>query len=297
MSTSEPATKRAIFYQPEIAFNRPVPPVPAKVFSAERAKAFDPATPTGFVPLDQGEEIGCKWPATTPALLARYLVLRPGELFSATLPSGGDSYFVVRGKGHSECEGETIDWGERDVFCLPGAVLATHVSDGGAILLLVNDEPLFHFTRARPDPDAPDAVQPTLFPFQTTMDGLREVHGRNGEQLAAGKSTVFVTQTMADRRLLTRTVLASLNSLEPGGDQRPHKHSSAALTLSVQGDGVYSMVDGERVEWQPDTVIVTPPGAIHSHHNRGSELMLGYVTQDTGLHTELRTTNFAWTDV
>jgi hypothetical protein len=34
----------------------------------------------------------------------------------------------------------------------------------------------------------------------------------------------------------------------------------------------------------------------HSHHNRGPEMMRSFVVQDTGLHSQLRTTNFGWTD-
>lgn len=46
----------------------------------------------------------------------------------------------------------------------------------------------------------------------------------------------------------------------------------------------------------PDTLFVTPPNAVHSHHNRGGAMMRGYVVQDTGLHSQLRTTNFSWAD-
>jgi gentisate 1,2-dioxygenase len=125
---------------------------------------------------------------------------------------------------------------------------------------------------------------------------LHEVHSQVGEQRSAGKSVVFVTQLMQERRVTTPTMLSSINTLEAGGDQRPHKHSSAALTLCIAGEGVHSLVGGQRIEWQADVLMVTPLGAIHSHHNRRSKMMRSFVVQDTGRHTELRTTNFSWTD-
>ena len=162
--------------------------------------------------------------------------------------------------------------------------------------MVINDEPLLRFVRSQPEIESTRAVMPTLFRWARTMEGLREVHGRNGEHLSAGKSVLFLTSSAASRKVLTRTLLASVNSLEPGGDQRPHRHSSVALTLPIDCDGVFSMVDGERVDWVPDCLMLTPPNMIHSHHNHGSRMMLSLVVQDTGLHTELRTTNFAWTD-
>jgi gentisate 1,2-dioxygenase len=155
----------------------------------------------------------------------------------------------------------------------------------------VTNEPELAYLRATP---GDSVIKPTLFAREITDQHLRNVHGRNGEQRAAGKSVVFLTAMMAERRVTTPTLLAAINTLEPGADQRPHRHSSAALTLSIAGEGVYSTVDGERIDWLPDTLFLTPPMAEHSHHNRGPEMMRSFVVQDTGLHSQLRTTNFAW---
>jgi gentisate 1,2-dioxygenase len=68
------------------------------------------------------------------------------------------------------------------------------------------------------------------------------------------------------------------------------------LTLCLQGEGVYSLVDGERKDWRQHAVMVTPPGAPHSHHNEGDARMESYVIQDGGLHYYTRTTGFAFVD-
>ena len=69
-----------------------------------------------------------------------------------------------------------------------------------------------------------------------------------------------------------------------------------ALTLCLQGEGVYSLVDGERKDWEKHAVMVTPPGAPHSHHNEGDKRMESWVIQDGGPHYYARTTGFAFVD-
>lgn len=296
ITSPEKAAGRAIYYVPEVAFGRAVPPVPATVFSAERATAFAPDTPTGFVPLDQSAVLGSPWPATTPALLARYIVLRAGETFRHALQSTGQVYYVIRGEGWTECSDERFDWKQGDAFCLPGAAEVLQSSGDGAILMVISNEPELSYLRASAAAPAAHAIKPTLYRAEEIAARLMGVYEQTGEQKAAGKSVIFLTELMEARRVATPTMLAAINSLEPGGDQRPHRHSSCAVTLSIQGEGVYSKVDGIEVPWEPDTLIVTPPYAEHSHHNRGPAMMRSFVVQDTGLHTELRSLSFSWTD-
>ncbi len=290
------AASRAIYYSPQKAFDRPVAPILPVVFAEQRARAFDPACPSGFVACDLSVYLGSDWPASTPTMLARYVVIRAGEAVAHTLQASGLVYYVLRGAGTAQCGDESFAWGQRDSFCMPGGEEVALSSEGGAILMVFTDEPLISYLRGRADPAAGRRVAPALFTFDRVEQGLRDVHGQNGEQLAAGKSVLLVTEPMAARKLATPGLLASYNSLEAGGDQRPHLHCSGALTLSIAGEGVHSQVDGVAVPWEPDTLIVTPPYAEHSHHNRGPEMMLSFVVQDTALYTELRTLHFEWTD-
>ncbi len=287
------AARRGRFFAPEEAFDRPIPRVPPAVFRDQRDRAFDPAAPTGFIACDQSEAIDSPWAATTPTLLARYGVIRPGEMLDHAFVSTGEVFYVIRGSGTTQCAGETFDWKQGDAFCLPGCSRVVHRAEAHAIVIQVTNEPELAYLRA--NGSSPD-IAPTLFRSEESEAYLRAVHGRNGEQRSAGKSVIFLTDAMAERRLTTPTMLAAINTLEPGGDQRPHRHSSVALTLSIAGEGVYSSVDGTRVDWHPDTLFVTPPNAVHSHHNRGPTMMRSFVVQDTGLHTQLRTTNFGWTE-
>ncbi len=67
-----------------------------------------------------------------------------------------------------------------------------------------------------------------------------------------------------------------------------------AITLGIEGEGVYSMIDGQRVDWSAGAAQITPAAALHSHHNRGAERMLSLVLQDEALHYYTRTVGFSF---
>jgi len=83
--------------------------------------------------------------------------------------------------------------------------------------------------------------------------------------------------------------------------QAPHRHQSVAVDLVVDcKPGCYTMVgrtldaegrvaNGQRFDWHPHAVFVTPPGLWHSHHNESGHPAHILPIQDAGLHTYLRT--------
>ena len=95
-------------------------------------------------------------------------------------------------------------------------------------------------------------------------------------------------------RTTTPPFTIALNSLLPGEAQRGHRHNAVAVTLVLGGEGCYSLVDGVRVDWEPHTVMITPPAAFHSHHNDGRELALFLIVQDGGVYYHCRTMGFSY---
>ena len=91
------------------------------------------------------------------------------------------------------------------------------------------------------------------------------------------------------------TLNCAINTLEAGQDQRPHRHNGVAVVLAIQGQGVHSMVEGKRIDWVDGAVQITPPAALHSHHNRGVERMSCLIFQDEALHYYTRTPGFSFT--
>jgi gentisate 1,2-dioxygenase len=85
-----------------------------------------------------------------------------------------------------------------------------------------------------------------------------------------------------------------MNSLLPGESQRAHRHNAVAVTLVVAADRCYSLIDGERADWEPGAVMITPPTRLHSHHNEGDALALFLIVQDGGLYYHCRTMGFSF---
>ena len=88
---------------------------------------------------------------------------------------------------------------------------------------------------------------------------------------------------------VTPTTTLALNTRSPGRAQRAHRHNSVAVMLPIEGERCYSMIDGERVDWQTYATMVTPLGAAHSHHNEGDRLATFLIVQDGGLFYHCRT--------
>lgn len=293
-TSADPARARARFHYPKVAFNRPIPKVTPHVFQAERDQAFAPGTPTSVILLDRSPALGLPWPATLPTMLAAYLVLRSGENLTHLLNSDGEVYYALRGEGVSTAAEGEVRWEAGDAFCFGGGERVVHHATYDSILFRCTDEPNLGYLRATAQPGS-FGILPTLFSHDDVRGQLDTVHADPSEA-AAGKAVILVTEALRERQCATPTLSITFNTLEPGGDQRPHQHSSAALTLSIHGEGLHSLVDGERVEWSEGLVMLTPPCAPHSHHNRGPATMLSFVVQDSPLHAQMRTTSFQFTE-
>jgi gentisate 1,2-dioxygenase len=106
---------------------------------------------------------------------------------------------------------------------------------------------------------------------------------------------------------ITHVLWAMFGVLPVNAVQAPHRHQSVAVDLVVDAKpGCYTMVgqslgpdgaikDGERFDWEPHAVFVTPPGLWHSHHNESGHPAHILPIQDAGLHTHLRTLDIRFT--
>lgn len=286
---------RARYHTSENPFTFRWPPVPARQFLAERDRAFDAGAPSSLIALDASAELGTTYPATTPTLLARYLTLRSGEELSTAFAAGSEIYYVMRGRGASTRADEVLEWGEGDVFCFPGGQPARHLAlERDCLLFVATDEPLLAFEGLRPPAAGKAAVETTHWPAEEIESRFEAVWRRPITDNTTGHSVNFANQTLLPSYTTTPSINAAINTLAPGCDQRPHRHNGVAITLALQGEGVYSMIDGQRVDWSDGAAQITPATALHSHHNRGTRRMRALVIQDEGLHYYTRTPGFSF---
>lgn len=282
-----------------------ISPIPVHRFPAEPASGK-----SRLVPLDLSAELGVPYPATSPALLACFVVLAPGETLAT--PAGGtsDLYYCLRGRGGTEFERpgpgpgtrasvDRIEWGPGDFLVLPAAGTTLHRAAGEdhAVLYRVTDAPLLAYLGAAP---ASARFAPTRFDGATARQRLADVE-RDPRASMRNRVSVLLGNAATPQTLtVTHTLWAMLGVLPAGRVQRPHRHQSVALDLVTDcAPGCFSLLgtrltaggtiaDPDRVDWEPGGAFVTPPGRWHSHHNESGRPAYLVPIQDAGLHTYLR---------
>jgi gentisate 1,2-dioxygenase len=69
----------------------------------------------------------------------------------------------------------------------------------------------------------------------------------------------------------TSTIYVGLQLLLPGETAPAHKHTPSAARIVVEGDGGYTVVDGDRLPMHAGDLILTPGGCWHDHGHSGDE--------------------------
>jgi len=274
------------------------PGIPAHVFRTERDRALDPAAPTGLVPLDLSGLLQLGAPATTPLILARYARIRGGERLETRFVASTELHYAIRGAGTTSfgVDGrESIAWEAGDVFALPGGSTVRHHAASDTVLWIATNEPALAFERCQsPAPDDPP-IRAAHYPAAEIRRQLQAVYLDPRGASMPGKSVNLGNAALEQARTTTPTYTLAMNSLLPGEAQRAHRHNAVAVTLVVAGERCYSLIDGERVDWEPNAVMITPPTRMHSHHNEGDGLALFLIVQDGGLYYHCRTMGFSFT--
>jgi gentisate 1,2-dioxygenase len=289
-------TQRARYYSSADGFNIKNPRIPAHLLVTERDQAFDPRTPTSLIPLDLSATLEVACPATTPLILARFGRIRAGETLRTRFRSSGEIYYVIDGAGQTTWGSERLAWDRGDAFVLPGGGTVAHAAGArDCVLYVATNEPELAFERLEPPAPGEAAIEAVHYPADEIRRQLELIHQLPSETTIVGKAVNLGSRALEQQRTCLPSLTLAMNSLLPHESQPAHRHNAIAVTLVVQGNRCYSMVDGTRIDWQPYAVMITPPGDLHSHHNDGDERALFLIVQDGGLHYHLRTMGFSYT--
>ncbi len=285
------AEARGRYFNSGNAFNIKLPPVPGKIFTEEPARALK-MEKTGFIECDLSAEMQCGFPATTPLMLARYVVVKAGETLDVTLKNTASIWYMISGKAALVVGEERASLGKADVFLMPGGVPATITAADDALFWAVGNDPQLRFDTSAPVTGSDAAVDFVHYPAGEIVHQLDVVYASNANASTSGHALIFSAEKTEASRNITPTMTLSLNTLKPKSFQPPHKHNSAAITLVVAGEPAYSMVGEEQCNWSPWATLVTPPAAKHSHHNDGDTRAEFLIVQDGGLYYHARTMGF-----
>ncbi|MFM8862229.1 MAG: cupin domain-containing protein [Acidimicrobiia bacterium] len=271
-----------------------IPPLPMERFPAERHRAVT----TGILPFDLSEALGTSAPATSPALLVSFIRIAPGDSVETAPVATSELYCVIDGEGTSTVDGRELRWAAGDFFVLPANCRTVHRATADTTLYWVTDEPLLHHLGVAP---TEQRFAPTRFPAERLRAELADVE-HSPRATDRNRLSVLLNTVPNDMTQTVTHVLWAMYGLVPVGTvQRPHRHQSVALDLVGQcAPGCFTLVgrsideDGEiidpvRVDWEPHSAFVTPPGLWHAHHNESGEPAWIIPIQDAGLHSYLRT--------
>lgn len=293
--------ERARYVPVEKGFNIVRPPLEPQAFTAEVARAFAEATPTGFVTLDLSHALGTDHPATTPFMLARYARIRRGERLACALAASGEIWAVLRGRGTLERDGQTIAWGTGDMLALPGGVASAWQADEDAVLWLATDEPALAFLGVRPEAADRAPIEATHYRSEDIARELCALYDRPMAPDTPGRALFMASARTERLGTCLPAMTLTLNAVRPGEAQRPHRHNAAALVLALREGRCASTIGGRRFPWTQHVTLLTPAGAAHDHRNAAKagavdddDIALSLIVQDGGLYYYGRTMGFSF---
>jgi gentisate 1,2-dioxygenase len=124
-----------------------------------------------------------------------------------------------------------------------------------------------------PQAPAPDAVPmlwrwSTLYPLAERSGRLVPV-GRGGERRAIALANPGLPGTA----YATPTLWCAIQYLGPREEAPAHRHTQTAFRFVVEGEGVWTNVDGDAVAMRRGDLLLTPGMHFHEHHNTSDHPM------------------------
>ncbi|HEX6313018.1 MAG TPA: cupin domain-containing protein [Acidimicrobiia bacterium] len=94
--------------------------------------------------------------------------------------------------------------------------------------------------------------------------------GRGGER----RAVAFANPGLRGTAFATPTLWAAVQYLGPNEVAPAHRHSQSAFRFVLEGEGVWTVVDGDAVAMRRGDLLLTPAWAWHEHHNRADAPMV-----------------------
>jgi gentisate 1,2-dioxygenase len=121
-----------------------------------------------------------------------------------------------------------------------------------------------------------NAPQPVTKSHRWVFSEVRPLLMRAGELTPVEKAERRVLYLADPGRGLdamqaTSTIYIGFQLLLPGETAPAHKHTASAARIVVEGEGAYTVVDGEKLPMKSGDLILTPAGCWHDHGHSGKE--------------------------
>ncbi len=125
----------------------------------------------------------------------------------------------------------------------------------------------------------PAYPQPEARPHHWRWAELLPLAQRAGELVPVGRggerrAIAIANPGLPGQPYATPTLWAAIQHLGPREVAPAHRHTQGAFRFVVQGEEVWTVVDGDPVPMRAGDLLLTPGWAWHEHHNAGDEPMV-----------------------
>ena len=128
---------------------------------------------------------------------------------------------------------------------------------------------------AKPTPSLYPEPYQTFLPHKWSWKDSRAalvVAGRLiSTDLAERRNLILYNPTEGNSYSTVRTLITAYQMILPGEQARSHRHTPNALRFILEGEGSYTIVDGQRLDMHPNDVLLTPNWSWHGHASEASE--------------------------
>jgi len=106
------------------------------------------------------------------------------------------------------------------------------------------------------------------------------------------RALVFKNPGIPDKPYITNTIFAAYSLYNPGERAPVHRHTPSASRFVLEGDGGFTIVEGEKLPMERGDLIITPHGTWHDHGNDGRQAVIWVDVLDVPLVESLNATMF-----
>lgn len=252
---------------------------------------FLPESPSRVETFDLSEALGSPFPATSPCLLVNFIILTPGSSLPTLQKASSELFYAVEGQGATETPFGKVAWEKGDAFLLPGGKRLKHLAESGAVLYWVHDSPLLSWLGVMP---GEGRFRPVFLSKHAMRQALDRVLQEEGALKRNRNGIIPVHPEFQTTKSLSPILWSLVNEVPPRHLQKPHRHTSVALDLALDGGRLSTLVgerlaedgaiiDAERVAWKAGMAFTTPSWLWHAHKNEGEKPGLVFPVQDAGL--------------
>ena len=106
------------------------------------------------------------------------------------------------------------------------------------------------------------------------------------------RALVFANPGLPGKPYITQTLFAAYSLYNPGEQAPVHRHTPNASRFALEGNGGFTVVNGEKILMSRGDLVLTPNGCWHDHGNEGTEPVIWVDVLDVPLVESLNSTMF-----